>query len=57
MLGFHDFDYTLRPFEFMSLDHVEPTDDILEPVPALRVDELRHYGLGGSYLAALFLEI
>jgi hypothetical protein len=57
MVSFHDFYYTLRPLKFMSLDHVEPTDDILEPVPALRVDGLRHYGLGRSYFAALLLEM
>lgn len=57
MLDFHDSDHTLRSFEFMSLDHVEPTDDIFEPVPALWIDRLRHCGLGNPYLVALLLEM
>lgn len=45
MLTFHDSDYTLRPFEFIPFDHIEPTDNILESVPVLWIAWLRHYGV------------
>jgi hypothetical protein len=41
----------------MSLDQVEPADDILESVPALRIDRLRHYGLRTPYLVGLLVKI